>query len=607
MKKILILIMISIGWVAYSQPVATPPCVSGTTEMRNKILHGCVEGKWVRISEESAELIRFPREEKENITKTGFLGNKSVSIVESVMLGGNDAERIVLLKNKNFVPIAIPEEVHSMGKIIYSRNRKHFYEGVDNGLWHQIDNENIPEITLPPEITIKSSKIFLASIYDKNYLPYARSTSAATWDRDVNPDAQDEDKTVDYQGIIKGGGMYVEIPAKIEKGVVEIPEMIQKVSVPAYKTEDGISKTLVLQILKGGYSEKKHTIRARLYVEDRSTLNIKKLDLNAGLGQDYQGVELAKFSFKVNYSNNRPSEAFTFEVRATPGIPDRNIGKKTTIRGVEGYNHQFVYMPIIGPDGKVWLNNNLGADYSNINSEHFSPSKQAGGDSPRTIDDILDDKKAYGSLFQWLRAADGHELVRWEEKGDDRFSEWQKPYWEDPDTEPDHNKFIQANGGTFWKSYLTKKHLQNWKANGSTNPCPFGFHVPSAAEIRIAMSDTKDFVKWNSDDKNFIKTMRIPDPGKRYHNGGREFRPEYTSGFNMLWTSTFGIHELLDYSTDPENIPRNWKIHTSSYMRAYGLSAKRSYEEGRGSYLLRELLTNYIADGVAVRCIQDEN
>lgn len=605
MKKILILIMISIGWVAYSQPVATPPCVSGTTEMRNKMLHGCVEGKWVRISEESAELIRFPREEKENITKTGFLGNKSVSIVESVMLGGNDAERIVLLKNKNFVPIAIPEEVHSMGKIIYSRNRKHFYEGVDNGLWHQIDNENIPEITLPPEITIKSSKIFLTSIYDKNYLPYSKPTSSAIWDRDVNPDARDEDKTIDYQGIINGRGMYVEIPAKIEKGRVEIPEFIQKVRVPAYKTEDGMSKTLVLHILKGGYSEKKHIIRARLYVEDGSTLNIKKLDLNAGLGQDYQGVELAKFSFIFNYSNDRPSEVFTFEVRATPGIPDKNIGKKTTIRGVEGYNHQFVYTPIMGPDGKMWLNNNLGADYSNINSEHFSPSKQAGGDKPKVMSEILNDKRAYGSLFQWLRAADGHELVRWEEKNDeDRFSEWQREYWEDPDTEPDHSKFIQANGGTFWKSALKKRHLQNWKANGSTNPCPFGFHVPSVLELKEAMvGDTENnpYVRWDSDEKNFIRTMRIPDPGKRYHNGGAEFKPKHFNNFNMLWTSTFERHEAFNHE-NPETTSQNWAINTYTWMRAYGLIVLDDI-----AYRITQAQHNYIADGVAVRCIQDEN
>lgn len=45
------------------------------------------------------------------------------------------------------------------------------------------------------------------------------------------------------------------------------------------------------------------------------------------------------------------------------------------------------YLPIKGPDGKTWLSNNLGADYANLNSPHFSPATQAGGDStdPDTI------------------------------------------------------------------------------------------------------------------------------------------------------------------------------------------------------------------------------
>jgi hypothetical protein len=56
----------------------------------------------------------------------------------------------------------------------------------------------------------------------------------------------------------------------------------------------------------------------------------------------------------------------------------------------------------MGEDGKVWLNNNLGADYSNVSSSSFSPGTQA---------TVYNDYHAYGSLFQWGRPADGHELI----------------------------------------------------------------------------------------------------------------------------------------------------------------------------------------------------
>lgn len=60
---------------------------------------------------------------------------------------------------------------------------------------------------------------------------------------------------------------------------------------------------------------------------------------------------------------------------------------------------------MIGTDGKVWLNNNLGAKVSDLNSlSTFNPLKQA--DEDKSIDN-------YGSLFQWGRDSDGHELINW--------------------------------------------------------------------------------------------------------------------------------------------------------------------------------------------------
>ena len=85
----------------------------------------------------------------------------------------------------------------------------------------------------------------------------------------------------------------------------------------------------------------------------------------------------------------------------TNAILDRNFFKKTNGK----FEHRFVYLPVKNnTTGRTWLNNNLGADYANVDSNAYNPSQQA-----TTSNDYL----AYGSLFQWGRKADGHELFDW--------------------------------------------------------------------------------------------------------------------------------------------------------------------------------------------------
>jgi len=103
-----------------------------------------------------------------------------------------------------------------------------------------------------------------------------------------------------------------------------------------------------------------------------------------------------------------------FDFRVVTGIPDKNFSVPQGTESGTAYNgqylHKFIYVPAYGLDGKVWLNNNLGANYSNVNSPVFSPGKQAS--SPT-------DFNAYGSLFRSGHEAYttlhklGHELVNW--------------------------------------------------------------------------------------------------------------------------------------------------------------------------------------------------
>ena len=93
----------------------------------------------------------------------------------------------------------------------------------------------------------------------------------------------------------------------------------------------------------------------------------------------------------------------TYKITVLSGIVDRMYGVSDNASNTE--SHKFVYIPVVSPDtGKVWLNNNLGAEYADATNpnDNFNPRQQATG-----ISDYL----AYGSLFQWGRKADGHELL----------------------------------------------------------------------------------------------------------------------------------------------------------------------------------------------------
>lgn len=152
-------------------------------------------------------------------------------------------------------------------------------------------------------------------------------------------------------------------------------------------------------------------------------------------------------------------------------VKDRNYGD-----GI----HDFIYKVITAPDGKKWLNLNLGADYANVHSPDFNPDRQATS---------RDDYHAYGSLFQWQRKADGHELIGWKSsKGEHPtntgVTNTLAPSWENAGTD----KYIWVlKGYNFnWVSNgfndVSGPIVQLWRANGANNPCPEGYHVPTKAE-----------------------------------------------------------------------------------------------------------------------------
>jgi len=326
-------------------------------------------------------------------------------------------------------------------------------------------------VTVPSGVTLAvDQKYFVVSVNDTDYLPYsapAVPASTAVINADGTPDP-----TISIAGSITSTG----IPLKIAisaTGSGTIPAFSQTITVPASLTEDGVSRDLNLSWSPQAFTASSKYINATLKTVS-GTLYAKKLDLNAGLGNDYLGVLLAEFGYPYNNSGS----ITTYQVRIIPGIPDKMFGKADN--NGDTNTHMLLYMPVTAEDGNIWLNNNLGADYNNVNSIYFNPSKQATASN---------DYHAFGSLFQWGRKNDSHELINWTSTTAGTmiypFQRFQTAAVNGITTV---KGIINNNTGSL-ADWLTPSDSSLWSNEASlTNPCPGGFRLPTDTEFSVLLS-----------------------------------------------------------------------------------------------------------------------
>jgi|GEM_PF-503057 len=93
----------------------------------------------------------------------------------------------------------------------------------------------------------------------------------------------------------------------------------------------------------------------------------------------------------------------------------------------------------------------------------------------------LTDYKAYGSLYQWCRGSDGHQLITWSSSSTaSSISATQGSTI--ASTTTNNSNFIL---GTDWVSSTLSDGSLWWNGTtaGANNPCPTGYHVPTQAEF----------------------------------------------------------------------------------------------------------------------------
>lgn len=153
-----------------------------------------------------------------------------------------------------------------------------------------------------------------------------------------------------------------------------------------------------------------------------------------------------------------------------------------------------VFNPITG---RFWMDKNLGASRVATSST---------------------DTQAYGDLYQWGRGTDGHEL-----RGSGTTTALSS-------TDTPGNSFIVTSG--YPNDWRSPKNDNLWQGvNGTNNPCPSGFRIPTEAEWYAELAT------WTSatDMGAFGSQLKLPLTGYRPTSGGSLF---YNFHVGSYWSST---------------------------------------------------------------------
>jgi len=400
---------------------------------------------------------------------------------------------------------------------------------------------------VPQYVTLMDGERSFVSVYDADYWPYSGPTTATAQTTPQNVDGLTTEPLINIQGKIPTTGVEVYIPVTIDPAIGHHPINISafpgsELPVSANYTEDGISRNIKLSWEAQTIHVTDTYIKAKISAVGQDLL-LKKLDFNSGMGQDYKGIEITTFRYTTTQGGTQKA---SFVVRLMPGIPDRRFAIKTKDNGGNDvYDHQFIYVPVKLPhsstttqyyngsiDSQIWLNNNLGAEYTRYGSPVFDPGQQAKAHN---------DHNAFGSLFQYGRPADGHELV------DYTVSPWQFKYGTTttPTTtyppQPAENKTViptvttETNGVDTTSMWFAGANIPTGFPNNVISSetddavCPYGFRLPGQTILTRIMRLTKSFEEMKE------HYLRLPSNPKNTTNLGNGTLYNYKP---ILWTST---------------------------------------------------------------------
>lgn len=160
---------------------------------------------------------------------------------------------------------------------------------------------------------------------------------------------------------------------------------------------------------------------------------------------------------------------------------------------------------IISNTGRTWMDRNLGASRAAL----FST-----------------DAMAYGSLYQWGRCSDGHQV---------RVGTTTTTTMSSTD-QPGHSDFIIPSGGSP-NDWRIGQNDGLWQppSPGTNNPCPSGYRVPTVSETN------QEVASWTSPDANgAFGSIKLTVSGLKFYWDGTAISGQNQSGY--YWSSGLSLH-----------------------------------------------------------------
>ena len=171
--------------------------------------------------------------------------------------------------------------------------------------------------------------------------------------------------------------------------------------------------------------------------------------------------------------------------------------------------------------GKTWMDRNLGAS---------------------RVATLSTDTQAFGDFYQWGRAADGHQC---------RTSTTTTTL--SSTDVPGNNSFILSPTTPYnWRS---TQNTNLWQGvNGTNNPCPSGYRVPTETELNA------ERLSWSASTSvgAFSSPLKLPVGGFRSYNSG-SFSGVSSSG--VYWTNTVSSNfsRLLYFDASSSSMNMNYR------------------------------------------------